>query len=571
MEHLFTKTAVRATLGLALAAALGVACGSPQPAPAPGGGAGGDSGPAQPKVNRLVFVTEPPAVERSETRNLSTPNDWQFTPMYESLIGVDEKNGKRVPALATAWKVGADGSSYEFTLRKGVKFHPQTATVTGDWGEFTANDLVKPYTEIMRKDSISGVTAMWWGAVKSVEPKGDYEATIRLARPDANFLDYVSDQLGGYEIWSAKAFEQLGAPSDLTKPMLPGTGPFMFDSRAQNQYIRFKRVPYQQWKATPDFPEFEFRFIKEASTRLAALITGEAQMATLPQDLLAQAEKQGYPLRAGTTPAYRAFVVFQCCAMNDPNALKSGWREPNVPLADVRFRRALSKAVNSDELNKAFFAGKGQPMYNNPLNTQREAWKPEWESKWKDEYGYDPAKAKALLAEAGFTASNPASISFTVGVPATGLPSSDDIAESVAQYWRAVGVTVTLEQTDTTKYSEFQRAYKLTNHARVNGTSSNSWVGITQFGSTAGTPSGAGPQVPETDALIKQLWTTLDEGKIKDLWGKIGDALYTDHHFVPLFWLPTEVAVNPKFVGEWTYSGSISGSWTHIWNIKAAK
>ena len=91
------------------------------------------------------------------------------------------------------------------------------------------------------------------------------------------------------------------------------------------------------------------------------------------------------------------------------------------------------------------------------------------------------------------------------------------------------------------------------------------------MGSSVGTPTGAGPQLPATDALLKQLWTTLDDKRIEELWLRIGDELYNQHHFVPLFWLPTEVAVDPKIVGEWVYSGSISGSWTHIWNIKAAR
>jgi ABC-type transport system substrate-binding protein len=288
-----------ALAGLALLAAAG--CSAPQPAPGAGASGGGATtgGEATPKVNRLVFVTEPPATERNETRNLSTPNAWQYTPMYETLLGVDENTGKRIPALATEWKVGADNSSYEFTLRKGVKFHTQTANVQGDWGEFTAKDLVQPYKEILKKDSISGVTEMWWNAVKDIQVVDDYHATIHLARADANFLDYVSDQLGGYEIWSTKAFEQLGPPTDLTKPALPGTGAYMYDSRAQGQYIRFKRTPYKQWKATPDFPEFEFRFVREASTRMAALLAGEAQMATLPQDLMTQAEKAGYKIFTG--------------------------------------------------------------------------------------------------------------------------------------------------------------------------------------------------------------------------------------------------------------------------------
>lgn len=553
-------------VGAALTA-LAAGCSSPQGA---GGTASTSSEPGKPKVNRLVFATEVPAKEVNETRNNATPSSWQLTPMYETLLGVDEKNGKRVPALATEWKVGADGASYAFKLRQGVKFHTSTGAVTRDWGEFTARDLNPPFREINKRDSISGVTEMWWGAVKEIEVVSDYEAVIKLNRPDANFLDYVSDQLGGYEIWSSKAFEQLGPPTDITKPALPGTGPYMYKDRAQSQFLRFERVPFPHWKATPEFPEFEFRFIKEASTRMAALLTGEVQMTPLPQDLLVQVERQGYKVLTGTTPAYRVNVTFRCCALKDRNDLNSGWMEPNVPLADARVRRALSKAVNRDELNKSFFGGKGQLNLNNPLAPWREAWKKDWETRFPVEYGYDQAAARSILAQAGYGPEKPARVSMLL-TPTPGLPTAEDVAESVANHWRAVGIDVTLEQLDAVAESAANRAYKLTNHARINGTSSNAWVGITQMGSSVGTPTGAGPQLPATDALLKQLWTTLDDKRIEELWLRIGDELYNQHHFVPLFWLPTEVAVDPKIVGEWVYSGSISGSWTHIWNIKAAR
>lgn len=545
------------------------ACSSPQQ---PAGSQTPANSAPKAKVDRLVFATEPPALETNQTRMLSTPNAWQYTPMYESLLGVNAKDGKREPALATEWKVGDDGMSYVFTLRKGVRFHPETGGVTGDWGEFTANDLVEPFNQINLPDSVSGVTAMWRnGAVKGVEPVDDYHAIIHLTRPDANFIDYVSDQLGGYEIWSTKAFKELGQPEDLSKPMLPGTGPYMYESRAQSQYIRFKRTPYQQWKAVPDFPEFEFRFMKEASTRLATLLTGEAQMATLPQDLEAQAEQRGYKTFTGTTPAYRVFIQYRCCWLKDRKDPQSGWGDPDAPLANAKVRQALSKAIDRDQLNKAFFGNKGKLLVNNPLAAWRQGWNPQWEKDFPQYYGFDKEAARKLLAEAGYGPDHSASIQMVL-TTATGLPAADDISDAIGNFWKDAGIDVQYETVDSATFSARSRNYGYTNAARINGTSSNAWVGLTQFGSTAGTPGDAGPQVPETDALIKQLWTTLDDKEVEDIWRRVGDRLfYQDFHFAPLFWLPTEVTGDPKVVGSWQYSGSISGSWTHIWNIKAAK
>ena len=74
---------------------------------------------------------------------------------------------------------------------------------------------------------------------------------------------------------------------------------------------------------------------------------------------------------------------------------------------DVRVRKALDKAINRDEMNKAFFAGKGEPMIVDHFHPSRAGWDPSWEQRFPEEYGYDPAKARALLAEAGYGPGKP--------------------------------------------------------------------------------------------------------------------------------------------------------------------
>ena len=134
------------------------------------------NGPTAPKVNRLVMAVEIPAKETNETRNNSTPNGWQLTPMYETLIGLDNTTGKRYPALATEWAIEPDGNGYRFKLRQGVQFHK-------GMGEFTSKDLVQPWKEILKDDSISGVTEFWRQALQDIQPVNDYEVVFRFKRP----------------------------------------------------------------------------------------------------------------------------------------------------------------------------------------------------------------------------------------------------------------------------------------------------------------------------------------------------------------------------------------------------
>src|SRR5207244_8644878 len=98
---------------------------------------------------------------------------------------------------------------------------------------------------------------------------------------------------GGTELRSKAHSHAKGAPTRQTEPMA-GTGPYQFKERSQGEFVRFERVPYDHWRVKPDFPEFEFRWIKEPSTRLAALLTGELQMASLPEDLLQRAQKENF-------------------------------------------------------------------------------------------------------------------------------------------------------------------------------------------------------------------------------------------------------------------------------------
>ena len=169
----------------------------------------------------------------------------------------------------------------------------------------------------------------------------------------------MSEEQSGVEVQSRASYTKNGPATYKTGPY-NGTGPYQYKERTQSQFIRFERTPFKHWRATPDFQEFEFRFVQEASTRMAALLTGEAHVATLPTDQTAEVQKQGYKVVTGKVPALRVFMNFYCCMYKDPANLSAGYMDPSSPLTDVRVRTAISKAINRDELNKTLFAGKGE-------------------------------------------------------------------------------------------------------------------------------------------------------------------------------------------------------------------
>jgi peptide/nickel transport system substrate-binding protein len=513
-------------------------------------------------VQRLVFAYEGPTTETNDMNAVVAGDLVPLRPMYENLIGLDPETAKLRPELATEWTLEPDGASYRVKLRQGVQFHK-------GYGAFTSADLTPPWSERRSPDYANGLAAYWRRATTGIDIVNDYEAVYRLPRPDSNFLgSYSHEQSASMLLWSKKHFEAKGRPTLQAEP-LAGTGPYQFQERAQGQYIRYQRVPYQHWRGMPDFPAFEFRWMREASTRLAALLAGEVHLASLPTDLLEQAVKSGMKVERGRVPGLRTFVSFRGVYFNDIADPAKGYLYPNSPLMDVRVRRALSKATDRDALNKAFFRGKGELMVQASHHPSRLGWDPSWERRFADQYGYDPARAKQLLAEAGYTAEKPLQTSFLLA-PAVGYAGAQDVGEAIAAQWRAAGIQVELVSMEPSRMDATMRAWKFDNHVVMTGTGADLWTGVANFSGTTGTP-GTGMHLPEVETLLKELERTVEPAKLDELWRKMGEINFMQHQELPLFWLPTEVAYNPSVVAGWVFPGGITGSWTHVQNIRAVR
>jgi ABC-type transport system substrate-binding protein len=519
--------------------------------------------PAAPKVNRLVMAVTTPDRETNDVRNHGMPSVWELRPMYEYLIGVDHETGKLVPQLATEWQVDPTGPSVRFKLRQGVQFHD-------GGGEFTAKDVVFSRDQLVLPDSLHAQRGYYDEITRQIEIVNDYEVIFHLSRPDANFLRAHSENEGGVEIRSKVWFEKNGPPTMQTKP-IAGTGPYQFKERAQGQYIRYERVPYQHWRTTPDFPELEFRYMKESSTRMAGLLANEIHLTALPEDLLAQAQSRGMKVAASKLPGVRNILHAYGGGLHDIKDPNSGVRES--PLGDVRVRKALDKAINRDEMNKAFLGGKGESYAPVNYHPKLQGWDPAWQTRFADEYGYDPAAARALITEAGYGPSNPLKVTFIVNA-AGGLQGYEgDMGEAIGAYWRAVGADVTLDTAEGASVDTTTRARGYNQHYRMRNTSSSQYLSIWVFLSYgyAGSTQIMTPYDADIDRLFGQLRATLDESAQDGIYRQIGEILFTRHTNSPLYWTSAQAVVNPNIVSDYTWPGSISGTWTHTEYIKATK
>jgi peptide/nickel transport system substrate-binding protein len=393
----------------------------------------------------------------------------------------------------------------------------------------------------------------------------DREIIFHLTAPDSQFLTAISEQQGGLEVRSKANYDVVGPPNWKTG-FLAGSGPYQFREGAEGQYIRYERNPAGHYKGVPEFPEFEFRMAKEASTRMASLLAGEAHMADLPQDLVPTAVARGMKTVRGAFPGTRIWGAFQGAYIKDPKDLSQGYIHPDSPFLDRRVRQALNKAINRDEMNKAFFGGKAETMILNHFHPSRAGWNPEWEKRFQEQYGYDPAAAKRLLAEAG--QSNWKATMSIVALP--GVSGGQDLAEAVAGYWKAAGIDVTLVTPDAAEETRLSRAYTYTDRLSLRSSGNNLWSGFIVWNSSTGN-RGNGFEDVEIDKLLPQIPVTMDDTARETLWRKVGDLAFADMLSVHLFYLPAEAVVDPRIVADWAFPGDITGSWTHIVNIKAAR
>jgi len=503
----------------------------------------------------------PPGRESNDVRFITNTEIWHIRPMYEYLVGVDPETGKVVPQLATSWAVEDGGKAVRFQLRKGVQFH-------GGHGEFTAKDVVFTRDEMRKDDTTNGLRNFFTSTISDIEIVNDYELIMRMSRVDSTLLLNISEGENGFEIRSKAHFDQIGPPTMESGP-LAGTGAYQFKERAQGQYIRFERVPYQHWRVTPEFPELEIRFQRENSTRLAAMLAGETHITVLPEDLMGEAEKKGLKTTSSRVAGLRAFMSIYCCVLNDPKDVSKGWVYPNSPLMDLRVRRALNKAINRDELNKSFFAGKGEVMILPHHHSTRQGWDPSWASRFPEEYGFDPAAARALLAEAGYGPGKPLSTNLFI-VPLPSIGAAEDVQEAIAGYWRDVGVRPELLQTDSGEIRAAARERKYSNNIELRGTNNTLFGGMTGYSLTWGA-RGNYFEDPDLDQGALDAVTTFDEQKQDEGWRRGGESMFVKHSTIPLFWIPAQAVVNPQVVADYVYPGNITGTWTHVTGIKAAK
>ena len=339
-------------------------------------------------------------------------------PLWDWLTEIDAA-GKLSPGLALSWKAGADGRSWTFKLRPGVKFH--------DGSEMTADDVQFTLMEGFRrpKAKASRVRQFRKG-IKDVKVVDRHTVTVVTARPWPTFPYDMSFQPGIEGIVLPKAYiEKVGWDGFAQKPV--GTGPWKFVKHEVGNFIEFEAVK-DHWRKSPNFDRLRTVLVKEASTRVAMLKTGQVDVARISLDEVQEVSKAGFKIAEDPQPTSVRIHLY------------ATYYDKAGPVKDVRVRQALNLAVNKQEIVDTLLHGKGKPAAVFPSSPISIGYPADLKP-----YPYDPAKAKKLLAEAGYP--NGFSIKL-FALPTGGFTQYLQLAEIVAGYWEAIGVTTSIVPTD---------------------------------------------------------------------------------------------------------------------------
>ena len=516
-----------------------------------------------PKTTRVVLGLIPARALSNSLRNLGSTSAFQLKPMYEYLMDTHPETRALIPGLAKSWEVEPNGAGLRFFLEEGVAFHDTDGNETG---VMTADDVAWTREDIVAEDSTNSIRGLMRAA--EVEIVNDHEIVFRWEKPDADALDFIGNQVGGMEINSRADADTLDVGVLKDRP-INGTGPYTFVSRAQEQDVVYRKLPSPHWRLDADFEEVQVRWIPESSTRLAALLAREVHITNVPFEQEPTALNDGMKIVTGKVNTMRTYFGMQGAYLNDPSDPNSGYKFPDTPLLNKNVRGALNRAIDRDALNEAFFFSLGQKMHAIHVAETHGAYNERWKNEFEDRYGYNPTAARNMLREAGYDSNNPVETNlFVLGV--TQYSGSEDVIESVAQMWSDIGVKVNLLTWDNAQRSARSRALELNNHITLSVLIAPPILAL-RLNHHTSPPRGGGVEDWVVEEVFEKARRSLDLNVQNQWMQEATNRIYDEYMSIPLFWVPVHATVDPEVVEDWVFPGTVSGTWTHFWNIRGTR
>jgi len=449
------------------------------------------------------FSLAPTWLDPAETPAMITP----FLTLYalHDAVAKPMPGSPMAPNLAESWTISKDGLAYEFVLRKNVRFH------NGD--VLTADDVKFSYERY--KGASAALLKQRVAGVDVVDP---LRVRFRLKEPWPDFLTfYATPATGAGWIVPKKYVERVGDEGFKKAPV--GAGPYKFVSFTPGVELVVEAFE-QYWRKVPSVKRLVFRVVPDESTRLAMLKRGEADIVYSIRGALAEELRRtpGLVLKPAVIQGtfWRSFV--------------DQW-DPKSPWHDRRVRLAANHALDRNAINQAETLGFSR-MTGSIIPSSFEFYKS------VPVVSYDPAKARQLLAEAGYPQGFDGGDYFCD-------TSYGNLGEAVVNYLKAVDIRLRLRPLERAAFFAQHQEKKLRNVVQASsGAFGSAATRLESFVVRGG--AFAYGSYPDIDGLFSEQAAEVDRKRREATLHKIQQLIHDKVMYAPIWELGFINGVGPR-------------------------
>ncbi|MCL2782937.1 MAG: ABC transporter substrate-binding protein [Propionibacteriaceae bacterium] len=355
------------------------------------------------KQLRIGATAIPDSMDPTADNNAAVPQALLYN-VYETLVKLDGE-GRIRPLLAKEWTISTDGLTYTFNLQSGATF------ANGD--PVTADAVVKSFERIKTDPTVTSVNKDQMSVVSTMTAVDDTTVQIVLSRPSNAWL-YDMTGSAGIIVDPAQASDLANTPA--------GSGPFTLKQWSQGDSVVLQKSP-KYWGTPARFELVTFRYFTDPNAMNAAMLSGDLDIISnvaAPQALSQFSDTSKYQIIKGVT---NGEIVL-------------GFNDAEAPFTDLRVRQAICYAIDRKALMDSVWAGQGTLIGSMVPPTDP------WYEDLSNTYPYNPAKAKELLDEAGYSGG------LTLNLQVPTLPYATGAAQFIASQLKDVGITVNVSELD---------------------------------------------------------------------------------------------------------------------------
>lgn len=448
------------------------------------------------KTLRVRFYDDPAGFDPANIFRIENENI-AFN-LFSGLTTYDGRTGDIIPDIATSWET-SDNRVWTFTLRDDVKFQKGYGDVTAEDVIYSYNRILDPATASPYRNELAGITRM--------EAPDPYTLIIELDAPNGNFLHTVANYHQG-QIVSKKAIEDAG---DQVRWQPVGTGPYYLESIDVTSEIVLKRHE-EYFRGPAPIETIHFSIIKDEATATIALRNGEVDLV-----MRSNFEENLQTLRA---------EGFKMNSVSDYAVALKVLNPEFEPFADVRVRQAIAHAVDYEAITGAISPSLQRAAHSILLP---------WMSVFSDDiprYPYDPERARALLAEAGY------GDGFTFKHLGTSAQGVTEVQQFEIDFLSQVGINMEMELVDTPTFNQRRNRGEFEMATRLLPAVNPDMILFSYLhpaNTVPGGLNGARYDNPEVTALLEAARAEADAEKAKAIYAQIQKIVMSELPYVPSY------------------------------------